>query len=79
VPVYCHDDHYRSAGGNPVHIALGNGYDKGEDALINALLLSKCATVIRTTSFLSAWASIFNPTLRVVLLNKPYVNRICYP
>ena len=40
---------------------------------------SKCTAVIRTTSFLSAWASIFNPDLKVVLLNKPYSNRLWYP
>jgi hypothetical protein len=79
VPVYSHADHIRSASGKPVHMEPGNGYEKGEDALVNALLLSKCATVIRTTSFLSAWASIFNPDLKVVLLNKPYANRLWFP
>jgi hypothetical protein len=79
VPVYCHADHYRSVDGKPPHFASGNGYQKGEDALVNALLLSKCATVIRTTSFLSAWASMFNPNLKVVLLNRPRGNRLWFP
>jgi len=80
VPVYSHDDHYRSSDGRPVHTEIeGSGYEKGEDALVNALLLSKCSTVIRTSSFLSAWASIFNPDLKVILLNKPYSNRFWYP
>ena len=83
VPVYSHDDHYRSNNRRPVHTAIeGGGYDKGEDALVNALLLSKCSTLIRTTSLLSAWALIFNPELKVILLNKPYDNRldrIVYP
>lgn len=76
IPVYCHDDHYRSSDGDdqPIHHkAIGEGgYEKGEDALVNALLLSKCSTLIRTTSFLSSWASIFNPKLNVILLNRPY-------
>ena len=80
VPVYSYDDHYRSLDGGPVHTATdGGGYEKGEDALVNALLLSKCSTLIRTTSMLSACASLFNPDLKVILLNKPYDNRLVYP
>jgi hypothetical protein len=80
VLVFSHDDHYRSLDGRPVHTATdGGGYEKGEDALVNALLLSKCSTLIRTTSMLSACASLFNPDLKVILLNKPYDNRLVYP
>jgi hypothetical protein len=35
--------------------------------------------VIRTTSTLSAWASLFNPEIKVILLNKPYQNNLWYP
>jgi hypothetical protein len=81
VAVYSRDDHYRSRGTDepPVFLGEGGGYEKGEDALVNALLLSKCTTLIRTTSFLSAWASIFNPHLRVILLNKPYDDKLWFP
>jgi hypothetical protein len=81
VPIYASNDHYRSNNGQPVHLisAAGYGYEKGEDALVNALLLSKCTSLIRTTSFLSAWASIFNPDLKVILLNKPYEDKIWFP
>jgi hypothetical protein len=83
IPVYAYSDHYRSndSNGPPVHrMAIGEGgYEKGEDALVNALLLSRCSTLIRTTSFLSAWASIFTPDLKVILLNKPYDQRLEYP
>jgi len=81
VAVYSRNDHYRSRGANepPVFLGEGGGYEKGEDALVNALLLSKCTTLIRTTSFLSAWASIFNPQLRVILLNKPYDDKLWFP
>jgi hypothetical protein len=73
VPIYSRDDYYRSRDGLPIHTTgEGGGYEKGEDALVNALLLAKCGVLIRTTSFLSAWASLFNPELRVILLNKPY-------
>jgi len=81
VPVYSHNDHYRSSGDLPVHLAIDRdgGYGKGEDALVNALVLSKCSILIRTTSFLSAWASIFNPDLKVILLNRPYHNKLWFP
>ena len=82
-PVYWRDDHYRSSDGRPVHTNVEEvgGYEKGEDALVNALLLSKCSTLIRTTSFLSAWASIFNPALKVIMLkkNKRYRGQLWYP
>jgi hypothetical protein len=62
-----------------IHRVKGGQYEKGEDALVNALLLSRCSTLIRTTSFLSAFTSIFNPKLKVILLNKPYDRYLWYP
>jgi hypothetical protein len=42
VPVISYDDHYRSRDDRPVHTAIeGGGYEKGEDALVNSLLLAK--------------------------------------
>ena len=83
IPVYSHNDHYRSKDSDNIPVFLRSlgegGYEKGEDALVNALLLSKCATLIRTTSCLAAWASIFNLTLKVILLNKPYKDKLWYP
>jgi len=80
-PVYWRDDHHRSSDGRPIHTTIGEvgGYEKGEDALVNAMLLSRCSTLIRTTSFLSAWALIFDPTIKVILLNKPYEKFLWYP
>ncbi len=57
----------------------GGGYENGEEALVNALLLSKCSTLIRTTSMLSADASLFDPDFKVILVNRPYDNRLVYP
>ena len=56
-----------------------DNYRKGEGALLDCLLLSRCSAVIRTTSFLSAWASIFNPALPIVLLNHPYPETLWFP
>ena len=80
VPVYCNNDHCRSSNGQPIHKSeKGGGYEKGEDALVNVLLLAKCSTLIRTTSTFSAWASIFNPNLKVILLNTPYPGNLWFP
>ena len=56
-----------------------SNYKKGEAALMDCLLLSRCDVVIRTTSFLSAWASIFNPKLPIVLVNRPYPDKLWFP
>lgn len=81
ITVLFHDDHYRSDGDTPVHSldSGGDPYLKGIDALINSLLLSKCSTVIRSSSFLSAWSSIFNPALPIVLLNRPHEDALWFP
>lgn len=81
LPVFSRDDHYRSCNLEPIHNYRfgGGGYEKGEDALVNALLLSKCTALIRTTSLLSAWASVFKPDIKVILLNMAYDNRTWYP
>jgi hypothetical protein len=81
LPVVSHDDVFRSATIKPFHLEdHGEGnYRKGEEALINCLLLSRCSALIRTTSFLSAWASIFNPALPIVLLNPPYAKYLWFP
>ena len=74
-------DSVRSSDGRPVHQgarAPGNTR-MGRDALVNALILSRCAAVVRSTSFLSAWASILNPGLEVVLTNMPHTGKLWYP
>lgn len=61
-------------------VDLGStNYRKGEGALIDCLLLSRCSAVIRTASFLSAWASIFNPQLPIVMVNRPYAHALWFP
>ena len=62
-------DSIRSVNGEPVHMSQGNNYQKGEDAVIDCLLLSKCNFLIRTSSNLSYCSCFFNPTLPFILLN----------
>ena len=76
-----HDDQERSLDGKAIHVqpAQGNNFTKGKEALVNCLLLSRCNALIRTASFLSAWSSIFNPELPVVMLNSPYLEKLWFP
>jgi hypothetical protein len=78
--VIVHPDQERSWDGKAIHTsALGNSSQKGFEALVNCLLLSRCSALIRTASFLSGWSSIFNPDLSITLLNKPYANKCWFP
>ena len=81
LPVFSHEDQVRSDSDEAFHL-INYGKDnfkKGEEALINCLLLSRCNVLIRTTSFLSAWSSIFSPDLPIVLLNSPYKDKLWFP
>lgn len=81
VPVHAHPDDFRSTNGHPIHaLSTGSPGDrKGAEALINCLLLSSCSAVVRTSSFLSAYSSVFNPNLDVVLLNRPFKEALWFP
>lgn len=81
VKVVAYDDEYRSQDHQAVHSLNfgGDNYQKGREALINALILSRCSALLRTTSALSGWASVFNPTIPVILLNQPYRQTSWFP
>lgn len=74
-------DDQRSDGTRPVHRLefTGGNYEKGRQALLSCLLLSRCDAVIRTASTLSAWASVFNPRLPVIMLNRPHPHTLWFP
>lgn len=73
--VYCVDDAIRSTNGRPVHFKVNtDNYKKGEDALVDCLLLSRCNTLIRTSSNLSLWSTYFNLSLPVLELNQRHPN-----
>lgn len=65
-------DVLRSEGSVGVHFLDYEGYKKGEEALIDALLLSRCHLLIRTSSNLSLWSTYFNPELPTILLNASF-------
>ena len=60
----------RSIDGRPVHKAPGGGFQKGLDAIVDCLLLSRCGQLIRTPSDLGLVATYFNPVLPVTLLTR---------
>ena len=80
IPVSFCDDQ-RSDGTLAVHHRDfgGDNYEKGREALVNCLLLARCSVLIRTASALSGWASVFNPQLRVIMLNRPYPQCLWFP
>ncbi len=73
----------RSLDGSPCHLSKAPGNptvrDKGLDALLDSLILSKATCLIRNVSLLSAWSVIFNPNLRVITLNRPYIGCRWFP
>lgn len=81
MPVIAHEDRVRSHDGRALHVRPdpGMNLDKARDALVNALLLSRCAALVRSASFLSGWASVFNPALPVTMLNRPYDSKLWFP
>jgi hypothetical protein len=60
----------RSIDGRPIDRIQGDNLKKGEDAIMDCLLLSRCDCLVRTASNLSLCATFFNPDLPVVLLNR---------
>ena len=62
----------RSTDFTSIHHHAPNHYEIGKQAIVDALLLSKCHLLIRTSSNLGLWATYFNPDLPVVLLNHRF-------
>lgn len=59
-----------------VHMLNKNNYILGEEALMDACLLSKCNLLIRTSSNLSLWSTYFNPDLPTILLNQRFMETL---
>lgn len=70
---------YFGVGGKPVHFSGHNGLEIGREALVTALLLSRCGWLLKTASFLSAWSKIFRPELPVLLISPPGVKPSLFP
>jgi hypothetical protein len=66
-------------GMTPVHFSGYPGLEIGREALVSSLLLSRCAALIKTPSYLSAWSKIFNPRLDVRLVSPPRQDAFWFP
>lgn len=79
--VVVHADTLRASGSEAIHVRPHPGRNrlKAREALVNALLLSRCTALVRSASFLSGWASVFNPGLPVILLNRPHDHALWFP
>ncbi len=61
----------RSDEGSAVHFTEKSlNYKKGEDAIMDCILLSKCDLLLKMSSNLSSCSIKFNPTIPVIELNK---------
>ncbi|HRP05475.1 MAG TPA: hypothetical protein PLV87_11240, partial [Opitutaceae bacterium] len=70
--VVVRNDEIRSSDDIGVHCkGEGRPYEKGVDALMNALILSQCEVLLKNMSHLSGWAKVFNPDLKVYIMNRP--------
>ncbi|MCE5317962.1 MAG: hypothetical protein LLG04_11480 [Parachlamydia sp.] len=58
----------RSTDRKAVHIGSKTPYLQGEEAMIDCLLLSRSSVLFRCSSWLSTWASAFNPAMPVIML-----------
>lgn len=67
-------DALRSTNGHAIHYSEKvQNYKKGEDAIIDCLLLSSCHLLVKTSSNLSLCSSYFNPDVPVFhLTSRPY-------
>lgn len=62
----------RSTDQKPTHYNQLHPYQSGKDAIIDALILSRCDILIRTSSNLSRWSTYFNPGLPVYEVSQRY-------
>jgi hypothetical protein len=62
---------YLPVGSRPIHFSGHPGLAIGREALITCLLLTRCGFLLKTPSYLSGWAKIFNPELPVFSMAPP--------
>ncbi len=60
----------RSVDGKPIHKTPGGGFQQGFEAVVDCLLLSRCARLVRTASNLGLVAGYFNPAVPVTLVDQ---------
>jgi len=66
------DCNFLSLGPLAAHFKGGDEFEKGREALLTALILSRCGVLVRGHSFLSALSKILSPEMPVIMLGEPY-------
>jgi len=80
IPIVYRDDAIRSETDEPIHLAQANSkIIINRDAIVNCLILSRCSYLLKTASLLSDCSVIFNPDLRVAVINEPYSHATWWP
>ena len=78
LPVIAAPAEYMPVGNRPVHFSGHPGLAIGRESLVTCLLLARCGFLVKTASYLSGWAKIFNPELPVLLLT-PQIGARFFP
>lgn len=74
------EDSYRSADGIAIHNRADvDKYDINKDAVMNMMILTKCDFILKSASFLSAVALIYNPSISFAMFNKPFDKKLWFP
>lgn len=79
LPVVCREDFRRADTLQPVYRNLDDVPSIQRDAVVNCLLLARCSGLIKTASFLSAFAAILNPDMRTFIINRPHEKSLWFP
>jgi hypothetical protein len=73
LPILYREDAVRSRDGDQFHRKREVSKSVvNRDAIINMLILSRCARLLKTASILSDCSVIFNPDIEVTLINRPH-------
>ena len=80
IPVICREDAVRSETGDQFHLKQEISKTTiNRDAIVNCLILSRCNHLLKTASLLSDCSVIFNPDLKVSVINAPYEHVTWWP
>jgi len=80
IPIVFRDDVIRSETDEQFHLKQENSkVVVNHDAIVNCLILSRCHHLLKTASLLSDCSVIFNPEIRVSVINAPYQHKTWWP
>lgn len=78
-PVSSYNEAALSRSDGPIHFSGGDGFLKGREAVLNMMLLSNCAELVRTPSLLSGWAQVLSPQMPTQIINADGSRTATFP